>query len=74
MKQPISNIIQNTKYALCIGVFDPKTRVFQFIPIGHGALYPHTLRFDRDGILWFTLAMSNQLGRYDPRSGQMVLC
>jgi len=24
MKQPISNIIQNTKYALCIGVFDPK--------------------------------------------------
>jgi streptogramin lyase len=54
-----------------IGVFDPKTRQFQFVPIGHGALYPHTLRFDRDGILWFTLAMSNQLGRYDPRSGKI---
>lgn len=56
-----------------IGIFDAKTRQFQFVPIGHGALYPHTLRFDSHGVLWFTLAMSNQLGRYDPRSGQVTV-
>ncbi|MFA6312582.1 MAG: carboxypeptidase regulatory-like domain-containing protein [Sterolibacterium sp.] len=54
-----------------LGIFDPKTRQYQFVKIGHGALYPHTLRFDRDGILWFTLAMSDQLGRYDPKTGRV---
>ncbi len=54
-----------------LGIFDPATDAFQFVPIGHGAQYPHTLRFDREGILWFTLAMSDQLGRYDPRNGQV---
>jgi streptogramin lyase len=54
-----------------LGIFDPKTRTFEFVKIGHGALYPHTLRFDQDGILWFTIAMSNQLGRYDPKTGKV---
>ncbi|MFA5940658.1 MAG: carboxypeptidase regulatory-like domain-containing protein [Sinimarinibacterium sp.] len=54
-----------------IGVLDPQTRRFSFHKVGGGAVYPHTLRFDRDGILWFSIALSNQLGRFDPASGAM---
>ncbi|MBI2383397.1 MAG: carboxypeptidase regulatory-like domain-containing protein [Gammaproteobacteria bacterium] len=54
-----------------IGVLDPKTRRFEFHKVGGGAVYPHTLRFDRDGVLWFSIALSNQLGRFDPRTGAM---
>jgi streptogramin lyase len=51
-----------------IGVFDPATGVHRFVKIGHGAIYPHTLRFDKNGIAWFSIAMSDQIGRYDPRT------
>lgn len=46
-----------------IGVFDPKTRTFEFVPTGGDTIYPHTLRFAADGMLWFTFALSNQIGR-----------
>jgi len=42
-----------------IGIFDPISRKFEFVPTGGDTLYPHTLRFDRKGILWFTLALSH---------------
>src|SRR4029077_8927069 len=32
-------------------------------------LYPHTLRFDRRGRAWYTLAVSNQVAMLDPASG-----
>jgi len=32
---------------------------------------PHTLIFDRQGILWFTLQNSNRIGRLDPHSGEI---
>lgn len=48
-----------------IGIFDPQQRSFEFVRIGGDAVYPHTLRFDRSGTLWFTLALSNQVGRMD---------
>lgn len=48
-----------------IGIFDPQRRSFEFVHIGGDAVYPHTLRFDRSGTLWFTLALSNQVGRMD---------
>lgn len=46
-----------------IGIFDPKTRTFEFVPTGGDTIYPHTLRFATDGMLWFTFALSNQIGR-----------
>ena len=36
--------------------------------VGGGALYPHTVRAAKDGIIWFTIAMSNQVGRFDPKT------
>jgi streptogramin lyase len=51
--------------------FDPQSREFKDYPVGSGALWPHTLRFDGKGIGWFTISISNQLGRFDPASGDM---
>lgn len=56
-----------------ICIYDPQTRRFEFIDIGRDALYPHTLRFDAKGTLWFTLALSNQIGRMDIRSREITL-
>lgn len=50
--------------------FDPTTRDFRDYPVGGGALWPHTIRFDRQGIAWFTISISNQVGRFDPKSGE----
>jgi sugar lactone lactonase YvrE len=50
--------------------YDPASREFKDYPVGGGALWPHTLRFDRKGIAWFTISISNQVGRFDPASGQ----
>jgi streptogramin lyase len=46
--------------------FDPSNASFRHYPIPEPAVYPHTERFDRKGRLWFTLAVSNQVGRFDP--------
>ncbi len=56
-----------------IGIFDPKSRTTEFIPLGGDTVYPHTLRFDSKGILWFTLALSNQIGRLDPDTNKFVI-
>ena len=34
---------------------------------------PHTLLFDNDGVLWFTVQNANMLGRLDPKSGAIKL-
>lgn len=54
-----------------ITVFDPRTRAFRNHAVGSGALYPHTVRVDRHGIVWFTIAFSNQVGRFDPAGDTM---
>jgi len=51
--------------------FDPASREFKDYPVGGGALWPHTLRFDKAGVAWFTISISNQVGRFDPKSGDM---
>jgi len=51
--------------------FDPKTGDFTNFAVGNGAVYPHTVREDAAGIIWFTIAFSNQVGRFDPASGDM---
>lgn len=54
-----------------IGEFDPDTRSYVGHDIGGSALYPHTLRFDRQGRVWFTISFSNQVGVYDTRGHEM---
>jgi len=44
--------------------FDPKTKTFSNHEIGSG-FYPHTVRIDDKDRVWFTLALSNQIGMYD---------
>src|SRR5215510_10381425 len=34
---------------------------------------PHTLLFDRNGILWFTVQNANRIGRLDPKTGDIKL-
>ena len=44
--------------------FDPQTKRFINHEIGSG-FYPHTVRMDAKNRVWFTLALSNQIGMYD---------
>ncbi|QUD89682.1 carboxypeptidase regulatory-like domain-containing protein [Phenylobacterium montanum] len=53
--------------------FDPATKAFKSYPVGHDALYPHTVRVDKNDIVWFTIVASNQLGRFDPKTDQMTV-
>jgi len=53
--------------------YDPETKKFTLYPIGGDTVYPHTLRFDDNGILWFTLALSNQIGRFDPKTEEFII-
>ncbi|HXI36996.1 MAG TPA: hypothetical protein VNH80_08795, partial [Burkholderiales bacterium] len=34
---------------------------------------PHTLLFDKSGILWFTMQNLNRIGRLDPKTGEIKL-
>ncbi len=51
-----------------VAAYDPRTGAFEFFPTGGKGLYPHTGRFDADGVLWYTLAFSNQVARLDPKT------
>jgi len=51
-----------------VGRFDPTTEQWRIVEQDEG-LYPHTLRFDADGRVWYTLAVSNHVGMIDPRTG-----
>jgi len=61
-------------FAKRIGIFNPKTMQWEeSIKLGGRAIYPHTIRFDKAGIAWFTLAGSEQVGRLDPRTREVTL-
>lgn len=56
-----------------IGVFNPETDEWEpshAIAAETGAVYPHTIRVDAKGIVWFTLAGSEHVGRLDPTTGK----
>ena len=53
--------------------FDPVTKRFKIYPVGHDALYPHTVRIGRDDVVWFTIVASNQIGRFDPKTETMTV-
>jgi virginiamycin B lyase len=51
-----------------IGIFDPKLKQWEQAVKVVGGVYPHTVRTDKEGIIWFTLANSEQVGRFDPKT------
>ena len=52
--------------------FDPKTKAFTYHDMD-GGFYPHTVRFDAKDRVWFTLALSNQVGMYDRAARKYTL-
>ncbi len=52
--------------------FDPATKAFRLHEIG-GGFYPHTIRVDAKDRVWFTLALSNQIGMLDRSTGEFTL-
>jgi sugar lactone lactonase YvrE len=55
-----------------IGVFNSKTRQWEkSYDIPGKTLYPHTIRVDAKGIVWFTIIVTDQVGRLDPKSGDV---
>lgn len=59
-----------------IGVFNPMTQSWEAtleLPEEAGAVYPHTIRTDEKGIVWFTLAFSEQIGRLDPSTQEFTI-
>ncbi len=49
--------------------FDPATKAFSVHELNDG-LYPHTIRIDAQDRVWFTLALSNQVGMIDRATGE----
>ena len=65
-----------TNGSVSIGVFNPKTRRFEpsyRIPEDTGAVYPHTIRVDKEGMVWFSLTGSEQMARLDPTTGKFTI-
>jgi streptogramin lyase len=57
-----------------IGVFDPKTKSWgKSFEIGGNSLYPHTIRTDAKGLIWFTIIATNEVGRLDPTTGKVTV-
>ena len=52
--------------------FVPATKAFKLHEIG-GGFYPHTIRVDAKDRVWFTLALSNQIGMLDRATGRFTL-
>ncbi len=52
--------------------FDPANKAFKLHEIG-GGFYPHTIRVDAKDRVWFTLALSNQVGMLDRSTGKFKL-
>jgi streptogramin lyase len=56
-----------------IGVFNPETDQWEpshVIPREKRASYPHTIRVDQKGYIWFTLAGSEKVGRLDAEASE----
>jgi streptogramin lyase len=55
-----------------IGVFNSKTMKWEkSFEIPGKTLYPHTIRLDASGIIWFTIILTDQIGRLDPKTGDI---
>ncbi len=49
--------------------FDPETKEFTIHEMAEG-YYPHTIRADDQDRIWFTLAVSSQIGMWDRKKGE----
>mgnify|MGYP000945631687 FL=1 len=49
--------------------FDPANKSFKMHEMD-GGFYPHTVRIDQKDRVWFTLALSNQVGMFDRSTGK----
>lgn len=67
---PDGKIYLTDSIGAAVTVFDPVTHEFENHAVGGNSLYPHTVRTDKEGIVWFTIAFSNQVGRFDPKTGE----
>ncbi|MDO8863318.1 lyase [Haliea sp. E1-2-M8] len=52
--------------------FNPETKAFTIHEMDAG-FYPHTIRTDDQDRVWFTLALSSQVARFDRDSGEFTL-
>lgn len=59
-----------------IARLDPETGEITYFqhPVieGEKVVYPHTLRFDDDGNIWYTLTASNHVARFEPDSAEFT--
>ena len=61
-------------FANSIGVFNPESREWEpSIFAGLRAIYPHTVRIDKSGFVWFTIAGRERVGRVDPVTKESTL-
>ena len=57
-----------------IGVFDASTRTWKAsYVLPDKTAYPHTVRIDKKDNVWFTLAASEQIGKINPKDGQIAI-
>lgn len=56
-----------------VTVYNPVDDSFKSYDIEGDALYPHTIRVDANNIAWFSVAFSDQIGRFDPATGKTTL-
>lgn len=61
------NIFITASYQQRIIEFDVKSKTWTNHHINAG-YYPHTLRVDQNDDVWFTLALSNQIGKFDRKN------
>jgi virginiamycin B lyase len=68
---PDGMIYMTDSIGAAVTSFDPVTRKFENFEVEGGALYPHTVRMDEEGVVWFSIAFSNQVGRFDTKTKSM---
>ncbi|SDW97870.1 carboxypeptidase regulatory-like domain-containing protein [Marinobacter mobilis] len=71
---PDGKLYVTNSYSASIGVFNAETnRWEQKIPLPGNAPYPHTIRTDAKGMLWFSVVGTEQIGRLDPATQEITL-
>lgn len=68
-KYYVTNSRSNT-----IGILNPETGLWEpSHVIGGGVNYPHTIRIDKAGMVWFSISGAEHAGRLDPVTGETTV-
>jgi hypothetical protein len=62
-----------TQCAVSMIMSSTRSPKLQDVSVGNDALYHTRFASTEDGIVWFTIVMSNQIGRFDPKTEQMTV-